>query len=56
MVLLEIPPFSRNDSPQDGGNGGSVGGAAAHTSTSLFSLRTTVISTEGRNRKGCVLF
>jgi len=55
MALLAIPPFGWNDSLQDGGKGGSVGGAAAHTSTTFF-LRTTVFSTEGRNLKWCVSF
>ena len=31
MALSEIPPFGRNDWPQDGGYRVSVGGCAAHT-------------------------
>ena len=33
VAFLEIPPFGRNDCPQDDDNGGIVGGAAAYNPT-----------------------
>ncbi len=55
-AFLEIPPFGRNDCPQDDGNGGIVGGCAAHNSrpSSLqgqSSFRESTPKKKGHNAK-----
>jgi len=50
VAFLEIPPFGRNDCPQDDCNDGIVGGYAAHNSAPSSLQRRPAFRPKGESK------